>query len=54
MIEFDAEIREIKAKKLVSLDQEITVKLNTNDLIVLELAKIPTDKIIKVKIEYDK
>ena len=51
MISFQAEIREVKAKKLVSLDQEVKVILTTNELIALELAKIPTDKIVKVMIE---
>lgn len=51
MIEFNAEIREVKSKKLVSLDNEISVRLSTNELPALDLAKIPPDKTIKVKIE---
>lgn len=49
--EFEAEIREVKSKKLVSLDKEITIVLNTSDLRALELAKLDTDKTIKVSIE---
>ena len=44
-------ILEVKSKKLVSLDKEITIVLNTSDLIALQLAMIDTDKIIKVSIE---
>lgn len=51
MITFTAEIREVKARKLISLDQEVSVKLTTNELSALELAKIPTDKVVEVTIE---
>ena len=54
MIEFIAEVREIKSKKLVSLDKEIIIVLNTSDLIALELAKLPADTLLKVKIDYDR
>lgn len=53
MLQFQAEVREVKAKKLISLDKEIIVILNTNDLVALELAKLDTDKIIKVSIEVE-
>lgn len=51
MIEFLAEVREVKSKKLVTNDIEYTVKLNTNEQSILELAKLPADQLVKVKIE---
>ena len=52
-MEFIAEIREVKSKKLITNDIEFTVKLNTSDPAILELAKIPADQLIKVVIEID-
>ena len=54
MIEFTAEIREVKSRKLITNDIEYTVKLNTENPIILELAKIPADQLVKVKIEVSK
>ncbi len=51
IIKFRAEIREVKAKKLVCLDKEITVKLNTSNIIALELGKIDSDKEVRVTIK---
>lgn len=50
-IEFEVEIREVKCKKLISLDKEITIVLNTNDINVLDLGKIESEKTVKVVIE---
>ena len=50
-IEFEAEIREVKSKKLVSLDKEIILILNTDNIEVLDLGKIASDKIVRVIIE---
>ena len=48
---FAAEIREVKAYKTVSLDREIRVVLNTWDVQAIDLAKIPTDSVVTVRIE---
>lgn len=52
-IKFIAEIREVKSKKLVSNDKEITVVLNTSDLGALQLAMIDSDTTIKVTVELE-
>lgn len=51
MISFIAEIKEIKTKKLPSLDMEYSLRIVTNDQNLLELGKIPADKLIKVTIQ---
>lgn len=51
MIQFTAEVREVKSKKLITNDIEFTVKLNTDNQEVLKLALIPADKTILVTIE---
>lgn len=51
MIEFEAEIREVKCKKLVSLDKECILVLNTDNVNILELGKIPSEKTVIVRIE---
>ena len=51
MIIFDAEIREVKIKKLITLDKEIKIVLTTADLNALKLAEVESDKTIQVKIE---
>ena len=48
--EFKKNDREVKSKKLITNDIEYTVKLNTNEQSVLELAKLPADQLIKVSI----
>jgi len=53
MIEFLAEFRAIQSRKLITNDNEVTVKLATSDLMALELAKLPTDVILKVTIEVE-
>lgn len=53
MIEFLAEVREVKSKKLVTNDIEYTVKFNTNEQSVLELAKLPADQLIRVSVKLE-
>ncbi|MEK9207805.1 MAG: hypothetical protein AAB922_04935 [Patescibacteria group bacterium] len=48
---FLAEVREVKSKKLITNDIEFTLKVNTNDPSILELAKFPADTMIKVSVE---
>jgi hypothetical protein len=52
-IEFEAEIREVKSRKLITNDIEYSVRFNTADPIVLELGRLEGDRTVKVKI-YDK
>jgi len=49
-IEFQAEIKKVVSKKTASLDKEIGIVLNTNDLGALQLAMIDTDQMIRVSI----
>ena len=53
-VKFEAEIREFKAKKLITNDKEIIVTLNTGDknLDVFELAKVPPDTTVQVEITW--
>jgi len=50
-MEFIADIVEVKMKKLMSLDKEVRIIMNTGDLQTLELGKIPSDVNVKVKVE---
>ena len=50
---FEGEVREVRAKKLVTLDQEITARFNTTDLRVIDLAKIPTDRRVMVTVKWE-
>lgn len=52
-IAFAAEIREVKSRKLITNDIEYTIKFNTIDQIVLDLAKIPADQLVKVIVELE-
>jgi len=52
-IEFSAEIREVKSKKLISNDIEYKVTFNSSDPVVLDLGKIEADRVVKVSVEYD-
>lgn len=51
-VTFQAEIRQVKMRKLVSLDKEMTVLLNTNELKVLELGKIDSDVVVEVRVQW--
>ena len=48
---FIAEIKEVRAKKLQSLDMEIGIRLVTDDINVLDLGKIPSDRAVQVTIK---
>ena len=51
---FIAEIKEVKQQKLVSLDNQYSIKLLTDDSKILDLGKLPPDTLVKVNIEtYD-
>ena len=52
-IEFVAEIREVKSRKLISNDVEFTCKFNSSDPVVLDLGKIEADRVVKVSVEYE-
>ena len=50
-ISFIAEIKEVKQQKLVSLDNQYSIKLITDDSKILDLGKLPPDQLVKVSIE---
>lgn len=50
-IKFKAEIKKVQAKKTVSLDKEVELVLITDDITVLELGKVPTDKLVIVEVQ---
>ena len=49
--EFIAEIKEVKQVKLVSLDNQYSIKLITDDSRILDLGKLPPDTLVEVKIK---
>ncbi len=49
-MKFKAEIREIKQRKTVSLDNEYSIKLVTDDKKIMELSNIDSDKIVVIEI----
>jgi len=51
--EFTAEIKETKQVKSVSLDNVFSIKFITDDSSVLDLGKLPSDRTVKVIVEYD-
>lgn len=50
-MDFIAEIKQVKQLKLVSLDNQYTVTLRTDDSKVMDLGKLPADILVKVKVE---
>lgn len=53
-LSFIAEIKEVKQQKLVSLDNQYSIKLITDNSQILDLGKLPPDTLVKVNIEtYD-
>ena len=48
---FIGEIKETKQTKAVSLDNVYSIKFVTDDPIVMDLGKEPSDKVFKVTIE---
>lgn len=49
-MKFKAEIKEIKQRKMVSLDNEYSIRLVTDDSKILDLGKLPPDVIVDVEI----
>ena len=49
-MKFIAEIKEVKMKKLASLDNSYRITLETDDKNILELGKIPADEVVEVDI----
>lgn len=52
-MEFLAEIKEIKQKKLASLDNEYSIVLVTNDRSVMNLSEIDGDQMVRVEIGHE-
>ena len=52
-IKFEAEVREVKVKKLISLDKEIIIILNTSNIAAFGLANVPSEKTVRVLIEVE-
>jgi hypothetical protein len=50
-MKFIAEIVEIKERKTVSLDKEYTIKLRTEDNLVMTLSAIPADSLVTIEIK---
>lgn len=50
-ISFIAEIKEVKQQKLVSLDNQYSIRLITDNSQILDLGKLPPDTLVKVSIE---
>ena len=48
---FVAEIKEVKMRKAVSLDKVYTLRLETDDFTMMQLAAIGADETVKVTIE---
>jgi hypothetical protein len=51
MLELTCEVKEVKAKKLASLDMSYRIILETNDPSALQLGTIEGDELVNVKIE---
>ena len=52
-MEFIAEIKRTSQRKAASLDNIFQVVLETDNPMILDLGKLPSDKIVKVIIEVD-
>jgi len=50
-ISFIAEIKEVKQQKLVSLDNQYSIRLITDNSQILDLGKLPPDQLVKVSID---
>jgi len=50
-MEFIAEIKRTSQRKAASLDNIFQVVLETDNPMILDLGKLPSDKIVKVTIE---
>lgn len=52
-LEFNAEVKQVVAKKLASLDVSYNVVLNTDNASVLALGALSGDSIIKITVEVE-
>ena len=52
-MKFIAEIVEIKQTKSASLDNVYTLKLRTDDKLIMALSAIPSDSVVQVEISSD-
>lgn len=52
-LQFEAEIKETKQVKTISLDNVFSVKFITDNSSVLDLGKLSPDKTVKVIVEYE-
>jgi hypothetical protein len=52
-IQFEAEIRSVNSKKLITNDIEYKVTFNSSDPHVLDLGKIGAERVVKVSVEYE-
>lgn len=50
-MKFLAEIIEIKQKKTASLDKEYSLRLVTDDIMLMQLSEIPADSLVVVEIK---
>lgn len=50
-MKFLAEIVEIKQKKTASLDKEYSIRLVTDDIMLMSLSTIPADSLVIVEIK---
>lgn len=53
ILTFDAEIRTVQAKKLITNDMEYKLTITTSDARLLQLGAIDPDKIIQVTIKLE-
>lgn len=53
-MKFIGEIIEIKQRKTASLDNEYTIRLRTDDKMILSLGAIPADELVTVEITPEK
>lgn len=52
-LQFLAEVKEVKSKKLVSLDVSYNIVFNTDDPAVLQLGALGGDALVKVTVEIE-
>lgn len=48
---FDAEVVEVKTRKTVSVDREITIKLVTNQIDALQLQEVIAESAVTIEVE---
>ena len=53
IVTFLAEIVETKQRKSASIDNIYTLQLRTDDMKIIELAKLPSDSLVKVSVQLE-